>query len=117
MLIDIEGPTNTPLQYLSTFNVTCTATISNELNNTMVDMIWVYPNGTDINTTGDVSVDVSGVLNKTLMDSIIYSLDLIFKRLQSSQVGTYLCQSGYKDSSGNVNVSRYFNISVQGQCF
>ena len=116
MLVDIEGPTNTPLQYLSTFNMTCTATISNELNDTMVGMIWIYPNGTDINTTGDVSVDVAGLQNKTLMDNIIYSLDLNFKRLQATQVGTYLCQSGYKDSSGSVTVKRYFNISVQGQC-
>ena len=115
MLVNIEGPTNTPLQYLSTFNMTCTATINNELNNTMVDMIWVYPNGTNINnTTGDVSIDVAE--NKTMMDSIIYSLDLNFQRLQASQVGTYLCQSGYIDSSGNVTVRRYFNISVQGQC-
>ena len=118
MLVDIEGPTNTPLQYLSTFNMTCTATISNELNDTMVGMIWVYPNGTDINTRRDVSVkfNVAGVQNKTLMDSIIYSLDLNFQRLQASQVGTYLCQSEYIDSSGNVTVRRYFNISVQGQC-
>ena len=112
MLVDIEGPTNTPLQYLSTFNMTCTATINNELNNTMVDMTWVYPNGTNINTIGDVSIDVA----ETMMDSIIYSLDLNFQRLQASQVGTYLCQSEYIDSSGNVTVRRYFNISVQGQC-
>ena len=111
MLVNIEGPTDTPLQYSSTFNLTCTATISNELNNTMIGMIWVYPNGTDINTTGDVSVDVDGVQNKT-----IYLLDLNFQRLQSSQVGTYLCQSGYIDSSGSATVRRYFNISVQGQC-
>ena len=116
MLVNIEGPTNTPLQYLSTFTLTCTATISNELNNTMVGMIWVYPNGTDITTTGDVSVNVAGVQNMAIMDSIIYSLDLNFQRLQASQVGTYLCQSGYIDNSGNVTVRRYFNISVQGQC-
>ena len=96
--------------------MTCTATISNELNDTMVGMIWVYPNGTDIHTSGDVSVDDAGVQNKTVMDSIIYSLDLNFKRLQGSQVGTYLCQSGYIDSSGSVTVRRYFNISIQGQC-
>ena len=74
MLVDIEGPTDTPLQYLSTFNMTCTATINNELNNTMVDMTWVYPNGTDINTIGDVSVDVAE--NKTsfvMIAVVLYS--------------------------------------------
>ena len=116
MLVNIEGPTNTPLQYLSTFNMTCTATINKELNNTVVEMTWVYPNGANINTTGDVSVDVSGIQNKTLNNSIIRSLNLNFCCLKASQVGTYLCQSEYKDNSGNITVKRYFNISVQGQC-
>ena len=74
-----------------------------EFNDTTIEMAWMDPNGTIVNQT-------------TIMDSIIYSLDLNFNNLQASQVGTYLCGSGYIDSSGIVTVRRYFNISVQGQC-
>ena len=103
VFVTIEGPTDTLLQYFSTFNVTCTATIMDEFNDTTIEMVWMDPNGTVVNQS-------------TIMNSIIYSLDLNFNDLQASQVGTYLCSSEYIDSSGNVTVRRYFNISVQGQC-
>ena len=102
--VTIEGPTDTPLQYFSTFNMTCTVAIMDEFNDTTIEMVWMDPNGRSV------------VNQSTIIDSIIYSLDLNFQRLQASQVGTYLCGSGYIDSSGNVTVRRYFNISVQGQC-
>ena len=90
------------MQYFSTFNVTCTVAIMDEFNDTTIEMVWMDPNGTVVNQS-------------TIMDDIIYSLDLNFDNLEASQVGTYLCGSGYRDSNGTVTVRRYFNISVQGQ--
>ena len=109
---EVTGP-NTPLSYGSNFTITCTASLSVELNE--VQVIWSDPYLQVIDmTTGDISV--SNALNTDIfMNTSAYSLNLNFNNLQASQVGRYTCHPTFiEQGSESFILQRQFIVSVQG---
>ena len=103
------------MSYHSNFTVTCTASLSVELNEVVVQVIWTDPYLQVINmTTGDISVG-SGLYTKMFMNINTYSLDLNFNNLQASQVGNYTCGSIFIDQHNKPFIlQRQFIVFVQG---
>ena len=103
------------MSYGSNFTVTCTASLSVELNEVVVQVIWTDPYLQVINmTTGDISVS-SGLDTKMFMNINTYSLDLNFNNLQASQVGNYTCGSAFNEQDSKPFIlPRQFIVSVQG---
>ena len=101
--------------YGSNFKIRCTALLSVELNEVVVQVIWTDQDSNPINmTTGDLSVS-SGLDTNMLMDAKTYSLDLNFNNLQASQVGNYTCGSTLNEQDNKPFVLlRHFIVSVQG---
>ena len=114
MSAEIAGP-NTPLSYGSNFKIKCTAFLSVELNEVMVQVMWSDPYLQIINmTTGDISVG-SGLVTKMFMNTNTYSLDLNFNNIQASQVGRYVCRSTFNErDSEPFMLARHFIVSTQG---
>ena len=103
------------MSYGSNFTIRCTASLSVELNEVVVQMIWTDPYLQFINmATGNLSVS-SGLDTKMFMNINTYSLDLNFSNLQASQVGNYTCDSAFneKDSKPFI-LPRQISVSVQG---
>ena len=101
--------------YGSNFSLRCNASISAELNEVMVQVIWADQYLQVINmTTGDISVG-SGLDTNMLTDTNTYSLDLNFNNLQATQVGIYTCGSAFieRDSEPFI-LRRQISVSVQG---
>ena len=103
------------MSYGSNFTVTCTTSLSVELNEVVVQVIWTDPYLQVINmTTGDISVG-SGLYTKMFMNINTYSLDLNFNNLQAYLVGNYTCSSAfYEQDSKPFILPREFIVSVQG---
>ena len=103
------------MSYGSNFTVTCTAFLSVELNEVVVQVMWTDQDRNPINmTTGDLSVS-SGLDTNTLLDTNTYSLELNFNNLQASLVGTYTCHSTFNEwDSEPFILPRQFIVSVQG---
>ena len=101
------------MSYGSNFTIRCTASLSVELNEVVVQVMWADPYLQVINmTTGDISVG-SGLYTKMFMNT--YSLDLNFNNLQASQVGNYTCGSAFNEQDSEPFIlQRQFIISVQG---
>ena len=103
------------MSYGSNFTVRCTALLSVELNEVVLQVIWTDQYSNPINmTTGDLSVS-SGLDTNMLMNTKTYSLDLNFNNLQASQVGRYTCHSTFNEQDSEPFIlSRHFNVYVQG---
>ena len=103
------------MSYGSNFTVTCTASLSVELNEVVVQVIWGDQYLQVINmTTGDISVG-SGLYTKMFMNINTYSLDLNFNNLQAYLVGRYTCGSAFNEQDSNPFIlTREFIVSVQG---
>ena len=114
MSAEVTGP-NVPLLHGSNFTVRCTAFISAELNEVIVQVMWSDQYLQIINmTTGDISVG-SGLDTNMLTDTNMYSLDLNFNNLQVSQVGNYTCGSAFNEQDSTPFIlPRHFIVSVQG---
>ena len=93
----------------------CTAFLSVELNEVVVQVMWTDQDRNPINmTTGDLSVS-SGLDTNTLLDTNTYSLELNFNSLQASQVGRYTCHSTFNERDSEPFIlPRQFIVSVQG---
>ena len=103
------------MSYSSNFTITCTASLSVELNELVVQVVWTDPYLQVINmTTGDISV--GNALNTDIfMNTNTYSLNLNFTNLQASQVGRYTCHSTFiEQKSEPFILQRQFIVSVQG---
>ena len=103
------------MSYGSDFKVRCTAFISVELNEVVVQVMWADPYLQVINmTTGDISVG-DGLNTKMLMNSNTHSLELNFNNLQASQVGKYTCGTAFIEwDSEPFILPRQFIVSVEG---
>ena len=104
------------MSYGSNFTITCTASLSVELNEVVVQVVWTDPYlQVIINmTTGDISV--GNALNTDIfMNTNTYPLNLNFTNLQASQVGRYTCYSTFiEQESEPFILQRQFIVSVQG---
>ena len=103
------------MSYGSNFTVTCTASLSVELNEVVVQVMWTDQEKNPINmTTGDLSGS-SGLDTNTLLDTNTYSLELNFNNIQASQVGRYTCCSTFIEQDNEPFIlPRQFIVSVQG---
>ena len=103
------------MSYGSNFTVRCTAHLSVELNEVVIQVMWTDQDRNPINmTTGDLSVG-SGLDTNTLLDTNTYSLELNFNNLQTSQVGRYTCCSTFIEQDNELFIlPRHFIVSVQG---
>ena len=103
------------MSYGSNFTVRCTASLSVELNEVVVQVIWTDPYLQVINmTSGDISFG-SGLYTKMFMNINTYSLDLNFNNLHTSQVGNYTCDSAFIEQDNKLFIlPRHFIVSVQG---
>ena len=103
------------MSYSSNFTIRCTASLSVELNEVMVQVMWTDPYLQIINmTTGGISVG-NRLYNNMFMNTNTYSLDLNFNNLQASQVGNYTCDSAFNEQDSKPFIlPRQFIVSVQG---
>ena len=103
------------MSYGSNFTVRCTTTLSVELNEVEIQVMWTDQDRNPINmTTGDLSVS-SGLDTNTLLDTNTYTLELNFNNLQASQVGRYTCHSTFIERDNDLFIlPRHFIVSVQG---
>ena len=103
------------MSYGYNFTVRCTASLSVELIEVVVQVIWTDQYLQVINmTTGDISVG-NGLDTKMFMNINTYSLDLNFNNLQASQVGNYTCGSAFNEQDSKPFIlPRQFIVSVQG---
>ena len=103
------------MSYSSNFTIRCTAFLSVELNDVLVQVMWTDPYLQIINmTTGGISVG-NRLYNNMFMNTNTYSLDLNFNNLQVSQVGRYTC--GIPFNEKNIEtfiITRQYIVSVQG---
>ena len=108
------GP-NATFSYGYNFTVKCTAFLSIELNEVVVQVMWADPYLQIINmTTGDISVG-NGLYTDKFMNTNTYSLDLNFNNLQASQVGRYTCDTIFNEQNIETFIlSRQFIVSLQG---
>ena len=103
------------MSYGSNFAIRCTASLSVELNELVIQVIWADQYLQVINvTTGDISVG-NGLDTNIFMNTSTYSLDLNFTNLQASQVGKYTCCSTFNEQDSEPFIlQRQFIVSVQG---
>ena len=105
------------MSYGSNFTVRCNAYLSVELNEVVVQVIWIDQHLQVINmTTGDISVG-NALDTDMFMNTNTYSLDLNFNNLQASQVGNYTCGSAFNEQDNKPFIlPRQISVSVQGLC-
>ena len=103
------------MSYSSNFTVTCTAFLSIELNEVVVQVTWANPYLQVINMTSR-EISVCNALDTNMfMNTNTYSLDLNFTNLQASQVGRYTCHSTFNEQDSEPFIlPRHFIVSVQG---
>ena len=115
--IEVQGPVMMPLDYSSSFSLTCTLTLAPEVNDTMVEMYWASPDLIPFNSIddGDIRLDTLEPTMISVNDSIVYTLTLNFSSLQASQVGEYVCGASINDSTDHIiTLTSNYSISVQG---
>ena len=114
--IEVQGPAMMPLDYYSSFSLTCTLTLAPEVNDTMVEMYWASPDLIPFNSIddGDILLDALDPTMISVNDSVVYTLTLNFSSLQASQVGEYICGASLNDSTNTITLTSNYSISVQG---
>ena len=103
------------MAYGSSFIIRCTAILSTEPIEVVVQVIWTDQHLQVINmTTGNLSVG-SGLDTSMFMNITTYSLDLNLNNLHVSQVGKYVCRSTFTEQdSESFILQKQFIVSVQG---
>ena len=113
----LEGPDDMPLNHSASFTLTCTITLTPEVNTTMVQMGWADPNFNPINTT--LPADIVPTNRQPVMSSVgysaMYTLGLNFSALKASQVGAYTCGAMLTDGEDTLNIIEIFSVSLQGK--
>uniref|UniRef100_A0A1X7SH91 Ig-like domain-containing protein n=1 Tax=Amphimedon queenslandica TaxID=400682 RepID=A0A1X7SH91_AMPQE len=113
--IDVQGPVMMPLDHSSSFSLTCTLTLTPQVNVTIPEMYWASPYLIPFKSTTDgfIVLNASEPTMISVNDNVVYTLTLNFSSLQPSQVGEYVCRTLLNDSSSTVSVTSNYSVSVQ----
>ena len=107
----IEGPSNMPQDYSTTFSLLCTVTLATEVSDAQVSIDLIHPNGIAFNSTnGTIALDSLNPMIQEVNGSAVYTHVLRFNTFQASHVGDYTCRAMINESI----VTRSFSVSKQG---
>ena len=109
----VEGPAITPQNHLSTFAMFCIVTLTQELNEVVVNIDWISPDGFTFNSTtnGDIFLTSLAPVMISVNNNVVYTHTLRVNTFQASHVGEYTCRVMINDSI----VTRKLAASIQGK--
>ena len=102
-----------PQNHSSTFAMSCTVTLTNELSEVVVNIDWISPDGYAFNSTtnGDIVLTSLTPVMTSANNSVVYTHTLKVNTFQESHVGEYTCRVMINDSI----VTRKLAVSIQGK--
>ena len=111
----VEGPAIMPQNFSSTFAMSCTVTLTNDLSEVVVNIDWISPNGYAFNSTtnGDRILTSFTPVMISVNNSVVYTHTLRVNTFQASHVGEYTCRVMI---NGNI-VTRKLAASIQGKVY
>ena len=109
----VEGPAIMPQNLSSTFAMSCTVTLTNELSDVVVNIDWISPDGYAFNSTtnGDIVLTSLTPVMTSVNNSVVYTHTLRVNTFQASHVGEYTCRVMINDSI----VTRKLAAYIQGK--
>ena len=109
----VEGPAIMPQNLSSTFEMSCTVTLTNDLSEVVVNIDWISPDGYALNSTtnGDRILTSLTPVMILVNNSVVYTHTLRVNTFIASHVGEYTCRVMINDSI----VTRKLAVSIQGK--
>ena len=109
----VEGPAIMPQNLSSTFAMSCTVTLTNELSEVVVNIDWISPDGYAFNSTtnGDIVLTSLTPVMTSVNNNVVYTHTLRVNTFQASHVGKYTCRVMIND----IVVTRKLAASIQGK--
>ena len=111
----VEGPAIMPQNFSSTFAMSCTVTLTNDLSEVVVNIDWISPDGYAFNSTtnGDRILTSFTPVMISVNNSVVYTHTLRVNTFQASHVGEYTCRVMINDNI----VTRRLAASIQGKVY
>ena len=111
----VEGPAIMPQNFSSTFAMSCTVTLTNDLSEVVVNIDWISPDGYVFNSTtnGDRILTSFTPVMISVNNSVVYTHTLRVNTFQASHVGEYTCRVMINDNI----VTRKLAASIQGKVY